>query len=89
MYTARYFQGVKMALRHYILHDRKNKIVVFEEMIDGKSFIFVRNNGEITQYPIGVWRKIHDAWAQNKWSEKWDDLDTCVPPTSLEEANNG
>lgn len=69
-----------MALRHYILHDRKNKIVVFEEMIDGKSFIFVRNDGEITQFPIETWRKMHDAWIENKWSEKWDTLDGCIPP---------
>lgn len=69
-----------MALRHYILHDKKNKTAVYEEMIDGKSYIFIRQGSDITQVPIRQWRKIADAWEENKWSEKWDMLEDCVPP---------
>lgn len=70
-----------MALRHYVLHDKKNKLVVYEEMIDGKSYIFVRQGADVTQFPIKTWRKIHNAWKENEWSEKWDMLEDCVPVT--------
>ena len=72
-----------MALRHYILHDKKNKLIVYEEMIDGKSFIFVSQSGETTQIPIKSWRKIMQAWETNGWSDKWDMLDGCVAPIEM------
>jgi hypothetical protein len=80
MYTAPSTTGDKMALRHYVLHDKKNKLVVYEEMIDGKSYIFIRCNGEVTQMPTKLWRKVNTAWQENGWSEKWDMLDDCIPP---------
>lgn len=75
-----------MALKHYVLHDKKNKLVVYEEMIDGKSYIFIRQNGDVTQIPIKLWRKIASAWQENGWSEKWDMLDDCVPPLETDTA---
>lgn len=69
-----------MALRHYILHDKKNKLAVYEEMIDGKSYIFIRQGNDLTQIPIRSWRNIATAWKENEWSEKWDMLEDCVPP---------
>jgi hypothetical protein len=84
MYTARSQQGEHMALRHYILHDRKNKLVVYEEMIDGKSYIFIQQGRDVTQIPVRSWRKIAAAWQENGWSEKWDMLEDCIPPLETE-----
>lgn len=74
-----------MGLRQYVLHDRKNKLLVYEEMIQGKSYMFIRYNGELTQIPTKMWRKINEAWKEKGWSEKWDMLDDCVPPLETEQ----
>ena len=68
-----------MPMRVDIFHDKKNKILIFEEMIDGKSYVFIRVNGETVQMPAPIWRKANKAWQENGWSEKWDILDGCVP----------
>jgi hypothetical protein len=72
-----------MALRHYVLHDKKNKLLVYEEMVDGKSYIFINQSGEVTQIPIKLWRKIANAWQTNGWSDKWDMLEDCIPPLEM------
>lgn len=73
-----------MPMRTDIYHDKKNKVVVYEEMIDGKSYVFIRCNGELMQIPAPIWRKINKAWGEKGWSEKWDMIDDCVAlPTEL------
>lgn len=68
-----------MPMRTDIYHDKKNKLIVYEEMIDGKSYVFIRSNGELVQIGMPQWRKVQQAWTEKGWSEKWDILDGCVP----------
>jgi hypothetical protein len=73
-----------MPMRVDIFHDKKNKLVVYEEMIDGKSYVFIRSNGELVQIAAPIWRKINKAWQEKGWSEKWDMIGDCVPlPSEL------
>lgn len=68
-----------MPMRVDIFHDKKNKILAYEEMIDGKSYMFIRVGTEVIQMPASVWRKINKAWQESGWDEKWDNIDDCVP----------
>jgi hypothetical protein len=68
-----------MPMRVDIFHDKKNSVVVYEEMIDGKSYVFIRAKGELVQIPAPIWRKINKAWEEKGWSEKWDVLDDMPP----------
>lgn len=68
-----------MPMRLDIYHNKKEKILAYEEMIDGKSYFFVRYDGETIKFPAPLWRKLNKAWQQKAWDEKWDYLDDCVP----------
>jgi hypothetical protein len=68
-----------MPMRVDIFHDKKNNVVVYEEMIEGKSYIFIRAKGELVQIPAPIWRKIAKAWEEKGWSEKWDVLEDMPP----------
>ena len=68
-----------MPMRVDLYHDKKNKVLVYEEMIDGKSYMFIRVGPEIIQMPAATWRKINKAWQEKGWSEKWDVLDDMPP----------
>ena len=68
-----------MPIRVDIYHDKKNSVLAYEEMIDGKSYMFIRYNGEVIQIPASVWRKINKAWQEKGWDEKWDYIEDCVP----------
>jgi hypothetical protein len=68
-----------MPMRVDLYHDKKNKILVYEEMIEGKSYMFIRMDQEVMQIPAPLWRKINKAWQEKGWPEKWDYIDDCVP----------
>lgn len=68
-----------MGMRVDIFHDKKNKILAYEEMIDGKSYMFIRVGTEVIQMSAATWRKINKAWQEKGWDEKWDYIDDCVP----------
>jgi len=68
-----------MPMRVDIFHDKKNNVVVYEEMIEGKSYIFIRAKGELIQISAPIWRKIAKAWEEKGWSEKWDVLEDMPP----------
>lgn len=68
-----------MPMRTDIYHDKKAGVIAYEEMIDGKSYMFVRVGSESIQIPAPIWRKINAAWQEKGWDEKWDYIDNCVP----------
>jgi hypothetical protein len=68
-----------MPMRVDIFHDKKNSVIAYEEMIDGKSYIFIRVKGELVQIPAPIWRKLAKAWEEKGWSEKWDVLEDMPP----------
>lgn len=77
-----------MPMRTDIFHDKKNKILVYEEMIEGKSYMFFRVDGELFKMPASIWRKVNKAWQEKGWDEKWDYIDDCLP-LPKEVANDG
>jgi hypothetical protein len=75
-------------MRTDLYHDKRNKLVVYEEMIDGKSYLFIRSNGELVQIGMPQWRKVVAAWQEKGWDKKWDYIDDCVPVTAGESNND-
>ena len=72
-----------MPMRVDIYHDKKNSVLAYEEMIDGKSYFFIRVKGETLQIPTPMWRKINKAWQEKGWDEKWDYIDDCPPALEI------
>ena len=68
-----------MPMRVDLYHDTDKKVLVYEEMIDGKSYMFIRMDHDVMQIPAAIWRKINTAWQEKGWEEKWDSIDTCPP----------
>lgn len=68
-----------MALKHNFCHDVSMRLSAYEEMVDGHSFIQVHYGHEEIRLPIAAWRKLNASWNSNRWDEKFDDLDVCVP----------
>ena len=68
-----------MSLKHDFCHNRKMKLIAYEEMIDEKSYVFIRCGSEEMRLPIAAWRELNDAWNEKKWDKKFDELDTCIP----------
>ena len=68
-----------MSLKHDFCHNRKMKLIAYEEMIDEKSYIFIKCGSEEMRIPIGAWRELNDAWNEKAWDKKFDELDTCIP----------
>jgi len=55
------------------------KLIAYEEMIDEKSYIFVKCGSEEIKMPIQAWRELNKAWNEKGWDEEFDDLDKVVP----------
>jgi len=55
------------------------KLIAYEEMIDEKSYIFIRCGSEEMKMPIKAWRELNKSWNDKAWDTKFDDLDECVP----------
>ncbi len=55
------------------------KLIAYEEMIDEKSYIFIRCGSEEMKMPIKAWRELNKSWNDKAWGIKFDDLDECVP----------
>jgi len=55
------------------------KLIAYEEMIDEKSYIFIRCAGEEMRMPIAAWRELNAAWNEKAWDEKFDVLQDCIP----------
>lgn len=68
-----------MSLKHDFCHNRKMKLLAYEEMIDEKSYVFIKFAGEEIRLPIAAWRELNKAWNEKAWDEKFDSLDTCIP----------
>lgn len=68
-----------MSLKHDFCHNRKMKLIAYEEMIDKKSYVFIRCGAEEIKLPIEAWREVNRAWNEKAWDTKFDDLDQCVP----------
>ena len=66
-------------MKHDFCHNRKMKLIAYEEMIDEKSYIFIKCAGEEIKLPIVAWRELNKAWNEKGWDEEFDDLDKIVP----------
>ncbi len=69
-----------MSLKHDFCYNRKMHLLAYEEMIDEKSYIFIRCGSEEMKIPIKAWRELNKAWNDKGWDEDFDDLDKVVPP---------
>ena len=68
-----------MSLKHSFCHNKKMKLIAYEEMIDQKSYVFVKCGNEEIRLPIDAWRELNAAWNEKAWDKKFDSLDTCIP----------
>jgi len=60
------------------------KLIAYEEMIDEKSYVFVKCGNEEIRLPIAAWRELNSAWNDKAWDPKFDELDTCIPELETE-----
>ena len=68
-----------MSLKHDFCHNQKMKLIAYEEMIDEKSYVFVKCGSEEIKLPIAAWRELNHAWNEKAWDVKFDSLSNCIP----------
>ncbi len=73
-----------MSIKHSFYHNRKLKMIAYEEMIDKKSFIFIKCGGDEVKIPISAWRELNKTWNDSGWDTKFDSLDGCIEPLVAE-----
>ena len=65
-----------MSLKHDFCYNRKMHLLAYEEMIDEKSYVFIKYAGEEIRLPIAAWRELNAAWNEKAWDKKFDSLET-------------
>jgi hypothetical protein len=71
-----------MSNANFLEKNDKYGYSIWEDMIDGKSYIFVRFDDETVRYPMKIWREMNKTWNEKGWDSKWDTLactDSCFP----------